>query len=207
MFAAALATALVASPGPVPPTLIRAVPEVGLVLAIGRIDEGFAARLDRTLAQDPRLRVLEIESTGGHVAPAHEAIEMVNRRSVTVRVRGTCASACALLWAGADSRELGPKAKIGLHAWRPSRSVSKPMEGFGRWWTRRRAEEIFRAAGFPEQIIRTGLDTPPSQISWSSAGELRAAGVRFRAIPKSRPQNSGQSPNNSSKPTPLRGAA
>lgn len=206
MIAVVLAVALAVSP-PAPPMLMTAAPDLGLILAIGRIDEGFAARLEHMLDQEPRLGALEIDSTGGYVAAAHRAIQLVNRRGVTVRVRGRCASACALLWAGANRRELGPTARVGLHAWRPSKEMAAPMEGFGRWWTRRRAEEILRGAGFPEQLIGKGLDTPANQILWISAPELREVGVQFGPISRPSARKPSQSPNNSSKPTSLRGAA
>ena len=184
------------------PALIRPAPQIGQVVVVGTIDDQFTNRLVAALDTSRALHTVVIESNGGLQSQARQAAKQLNRRGLTIRVIGRCASACALLWAATDKRELRVGATIGLHASRPLRELPSLVEEYATDRRARMTAESLRHAGFSEALIARGLATPYSSVLWLTPVELRAAGVRFFLI-----QRRSESPNNSFKPNPLRSLA
>lgn len=151
------------------------------LLATGPIGPGFAPRLRELLDAYPESNVLIVRGPGGMRHQALEAAELVNERGLTVRVAGRCASACALLWAAAKSREMTPGSRLGLHASRLTLPVPLPGLLTRRIVARndRQTDAVLRRAGFPAHIIAEGGRTPPTSMSWFDPLELQHGGVPF----------------------------
>lgn len=133
------------------------------------------------VARNPRLERVVVRSPGGMRAPAIRIGELFNRRGMTVRVEGRCASACVLLFATARSREMTADSRIGLH--RSSLDPDLPIPDALRQQLMERndreTDEVLRKAGFSSRVIAMGAATPPSTMTWFTPGELRTEGVPF----------------------------
>lgn len=164
--------------------MMAPVPGSGVLLVTGPIDESFSARLQKILARHPAVDTIEIESGGGWVGQVSRAAGLLNAKRIAVRVRGHCASACAVLWAAANRRELIEGARIGLHDSRyvEKRTPPRILEGA----LERRRQQLtafeYRAlkhAGFSDALIRRGNTTSPDDVLWLTSAQLGREGVRF----------------------------
>jgi hypothetical protein len=85
----------------------------------GKISSDFTALMQRTAAMADRMgidqRILDIDSTGGRVEDAMPAGDAIAGSHWTMRVRGdsVCHSACVLVLAAGDDREIA--GKVGIH--------------------------------------------------------------------------------------------
>ena len=199
--------AAVIAKSPLAPAMMATRPNFPVAFVNGRIDDAVAERLSSLLARSPHVRTVLIESPGGNLLQAYKAAEFLEQRGIEVQVWGKCASACSMLWAAVTKRSLAEGARIGLHA---SAALEEPpllLRGAVRRYSERRKSEVLHRAGFPAETISRALATPHESVLWFTPQELRALGVRFRSVPKGRRMLQGTAPNNSSQPTPLRGAA
>jgi hypothetical protein len=133
------------------------------------------------IEQSPRLQRVVLRSPGGMRAPAMRVADLFNRRGMTVRVEGRCASACVLLFASARSREMTADSKIGLH--RSSLDPDLPIPDTLRQQLMERndreTDEVLRKGGFSTRVIAMGAATPPTTMTWFTPGELRVEGLPF----------------------------
>lgn len=85
----------------------------------GRIDSGFTALIERVSAMAERMdlpeRLLDLDSAGGHVEEAVRAGDALAATRWTLRIRedAICHSACVLVLAAADMRDVD--GKVGVH--------------------------------------------------------------------------------------------
>ena len=182
------------------PAAMSARPNQPVAMVTGQIDGDFSDRLARLLDANPQVRAVEIESLGGLSTQAYQAAQALNQRSVAVRVRGRCASACAYLWASADSRALVDGARIGLHAPRPAKEPPRLLRSLVKRRNSRLEYEALSGAGFPDNLIAKARSTPPESMLWLTPEELREAGVEFQVAPSRWLPTTGLAPNNAFKP-------
>ena len=168
-----------------------------LVVATGPIDAGFSERLRFALDSNAAARVLEVESLGGLSDQAYKAAQLLNDRSIKVRVRGRCASACALMWASSNNRVLVEGARIGLHSSRTEREPPRLLRGAVQRYSSRLAEAALSNAGFSDELIKRALNTPPDSMLWLDVEAVGDAGAVFEYLPRGRPQAYRTAPNNS----------
>lgn len=157
----------------------------------GVIGPEFEPDIRRALRRHPEVRHVVVESPGGLRAQAMRAGQLLNRRGITVRVDGRCASACALLWATASSREMTAGSRIGLHRSSLDRDLPIPAamrEQLMRHNDRGTDATLLRA-GFPAHVVERGASTPPGTMAWFRADEL--AGVRFALLAPPSPGHAG----------------
>lgn len=162
-------------------TVVVPLPAEHALLVTGPIGPDFEPRIRASLARHPDTSVVIVSSPGGVRYQALRAAELINAHGLTVRIAGHCASACALLWAAAESREMTPDSKLGLHGSRLTVPVPLP-EGVTRQITARndrQTDAVLRGAGFPQSIIAAGGRTPPTSMSWFGPVELSHGGVPF----------------------------
>jgi hypothetical protein len=184
------AAAAAGMPGPArADAVIAPLPGEHALLVAGPIGDDFEARIRSALARYPDTGVIVVQSPGGVRYQALKAAELINARGVTVRIAGRCASACALLWAAAQSREMTPDSRLGLHGSRLAVPLPLPGAIEAQIVARndRQTDEVLRSAGFPQRIIAEGGRTPPTAMSWFDPLELKHGGVPFtlrdRALP------------------------
>lgn len=85
----------------------------------GRVDAGFTALIERVSAMADRMdlpeRLLDLDSAGGHVEEAVRAGDALAASRWTIRIRedAACHSACVLVLAAADNRDVD--GKVGVH--------------------------------------------------------------------------------------------
>lgn len=161
--------------------VIAAVPEAGALRVSGRIGPQLASRVRDWLDRHPDTRVLLVRSPGGVRWQALQLAELVNERGITVRAVERCASACALLWAAADAREMAAGSRLGLHRSRLPTSLPLPsvLRGLIVAYNDRKTERVLRAAGFPERLIEQRSQTAPTAMSWFDTEQLHREGVPF----------------------------
>ena len=135
------------------------------------------AAIDRA----PRLQRVVVRSPGGMRAPAMRIADLFNRRGMTVRVEGRCASACVLLFATAKSREMTADSRIGLHrsSLDPDLPIPDTLRAQLMERNDRETDEVLRKGGFSPRVIAMGAATPATTMAWFTPGELRVEGLPF----------------------------
>lgn len=160
---------------------VTADPSAHVLHVDGIIGPKFETDVRTALLADPTIRQVVVRSPGGMRAPALRVGDFINRRGVTVRVDGKCASACVLLWATATSREMTDASRIGLH--RSSLDETLPIPDSMRLELMRRndreTDAVLLKAGFPSDVVALGSATPATTMAWFDARRLKQAGLPF----------------------------
>ncbi|MBR0939104.1 hypothetical protein [Bradyrhizobium jicamae] len=95
--------------------------------------------------------------------------------STSVSPGAVCASACFLAFAAGDPRFAGEGAMIGVHKASERGGQETALSDAATLSMARFAREL----GVPSPIIGQMVSTPPRQIAWLDARELRSMGVRI----------------------------
>lgn len=147
----------------------------------GPIGPRFEPRLRAMLDAHPDARRVVVQSPGGMRRQALRAASLLNERGLPVRIAGRCASACALLWAAVDQREMTAGSRLGLHRSKlvgplvfPD-AIAQQINAHND----RETDAVLRKAGFPEHVVAAGSATPPTSMSWFAADQLQRDGVPF----------------------------
>lgn len=163
---------------------VEAVPTERALRISGVIGMRFEADVRRALETHPGTQRLIVSGPGGMRAQALRVAELANAQRLTVRVAGRCASACALLWAAATSREMTYDSGLGLHrsGLDPALALPDGLRATLMARNDRQTDDVLRHAGFPERVIAAGAATPASSMTWFSPYELRTGGVPFNLV-------------------------
>lgn len=147
-----------------------------MVVFKGPISKGFATGLMRA-ANGRRVSRLGITSDGGLVSEATTAMWVLKELGASrVRPLGACDSACAVLWATADHRELTAASNLGFH------SVSN---GIGRQDVVVAVDgsyligELMSWRGAKPAFVQRVLDTPGREMWRPTRAELEEGGLTF----------------------------
>ena len=182
--AMAMGTALASAPVAEENAVVTAAPEGDVLRISGVIGSKFEPDIRNALQKYPSIRRIDVASPGGLRAQAMRVGSLINKRGLTVRVEGRCASACVLLWATANSREMTADSRIGLH--RSTLDPDLPIPDAVRQQlierNDRETDEVLRKAGFSSRVVRMGAQTPPTTMTWFTPGELQVEGVPFRLL-------------------------
>ncbi|AXK71320.1 hypothetical protein DWG18_02800 [Lysobacter sp. TY2-98] len=163
---------------------VQVVPAQHALLVTGVIGNRFESDIRAALDRNPDTQRLIVNGPGGMRAQALRVAELANRRGLAVRVSGRCASACALMWAAANTREMTFDSGLGLHrsALDPSLALPDVVRQKLMAHNDRQTDDVLRRAGFPERVIAVGASTPSSAMSWFSPYELKTGGVPFQLL-------------------------
>ena len=163
---------------------VHADPDAGVLHVTGPIGPRFERDVRAALRRHRGLRRIDIASPGGLRAPALRIGALANARRITVRVDGRCASACVLLWATADAREITARSRIGLHGSTLDPDLALPAVVRRQLVARndRETDAVLLRAGFPEDVVARGAATPPTTMAWFTPGELHHRGVPFALL-------------------------
>lgn len=153
----------------------------------GVVGQRFESDVRNALARNPQARRVVVSGPGGLRAQALRVAELINARQLPVRVAGRCASACALLWAAANTREMTVDSGIGLHRSGLDASLKLSDETRQAIMARndQQTDAVLRKARFPERVIIAGAATPAESMSWFSPYELKTGGVPFVLLDRS----------------------
>ena len=152
----------------------------------GKIGAGFTALMQRVAAIADRLeipmRVLDVDSTGGHVEEAIRAGDSMgeSRWAIWVREGSQCHSSCVLILAGGDTRSIA--GKVGVHRLFRDRSTAN---------TRAELNAELREVSMQvrDYLSRNGADTRIADLMMTTANrslrllneaELREYGLEGR---------------------------
>ena len=144
----------------------------GRLLLSGEMGFGTTNLVRAALVRDPGIREIELDSPGGSAMEGFALATLVHDRGLDTRVRGSCASACVLVFAGGRERVAEPGARFGLHRsgvdWQKDGAVSATDLRMAAW---------FRARGVGEEFIGRVLATPFRDMWEPGPGEVLASGL------------------------------
>ncbi|MFC0682574.1 hypothetical protein ACFFGH_32495 [Lysobacter korlensis] len=154
----------------------------GIVTIRGEIGPNFARDLHRLRKGAGPIERIDIDSHGGLVDQALLVADQLKAWLIPVRVTGTCASACAIVWSGARQREMVADAVVGLHLGSLIDGVSTEFQSMSLRTTEPMTQAALKEAGFSARLLKARSDTPADGMHWVSAYELMQEGVRFRPV-------------------------
>lgn len=141
---------------------------------LGDVEEGFAIKVFKALAENPQVSTVALGSGGGYVAEAllaGRAIQMAGKDTV---LYDTCSSACTLVFLGGVNRQIwSPYPKLGFHqASRLGSPVSPADPVYGE--IRVYAEQMGVP---PDPILAFMMAAHPSEMHYPEMMQLCEAGV------------------------------
>ncbi len=144
---------------------------------VGEIGSKDVAELKKHIGRSPVGYVmLYVNSRGGNweAAMALGRLLRASRSAVTVGEGSVCLSSCVILLAGATTRIVDERARVGIH--RPFSSSTKPVSFEQAQAQYRRLEtqtrEYLREMNMPESLWDAVVATPPEQMKILSYKEL-----------------------------------
>lgn len=158
---------------------IAPVPQAHALRVTGSIEAGFSQQVEAALAAHPDTRVLIVRSRGGLLHEARLLAAALNAHGIAIRAEGRCASACAVLWAATDARELSADARLGLHRSKWSVPLPRMLRAMVERRSDRANVRTFLDAGFSPALARRAAQTPSSSMYWIDARELERQRVAF----------------------------
>ena len=158
---------------------ITPVPEAHALRVSGSIEPGFSHQVQAALVAHPDTRVLIVRSRGGLLHEARLLAAVLNARGIAIRADGRCASACAVLWAATDARELTADARLGLHRSKWSVRLPRVLRAMVERRNDRANVRTFLDAGFSPALASHAAQTPSSSMYWVDAHDLQRERVAF----------------------------
>lgn len=179
--ALALALSLASRAAPSAAAEFREVPGGGAatVLMRGPVVEGDYDRFSRAVAGRDHV-IVELESDGGSVAEAVHIGQRIRAAGYETSVRrGSCASACALIWISGAKMHYGAGARIGFHG--PYVAGSDPKTGKAVAYIIPRADAEYavfmRWLGVDPALERFTLAVAPNDMAFLSPFDAVALGL------------------------------
>lgn len=143
--------------------------------------------ISQLLAERSTSTLVLRDNSGGDVETAERAAASLAALGITsVVVEGTCASACAHLWALSSGRAIAGRSVLGLHPARTRRLESGSGrlifdEGASNRVTQRLIDALTAAGGDPMALQELFLQSN-GEMQWLSVADLRELGIRFAVI-------------------------
>jgi hypothetical protein len=148
----------------------------GTVLEVsGSFSWALPQNFQAVLAASPQVRVVRLESPGGHIQPALEIATMIRQRGLDTYVGGFCASACTVAFLGGRQRWVAPNARLGFHQAHGPGLPPELANGFLR--------EAYQRLAVPAAFIAHALRTPPTELWFPTHDELHVARLAADAPP------------------------
>lgn len=152
-------------------------PILGRLVLRGELGFGSYKALQKALAIQPHLKLIQLDSPGGYVLEGMAMAKLIQANGMDTVSLEHCASACTLLLAAGKERYLGPEAEIGFHR---SRIFGKaPSSGWAA--TDYRMADYYRSRGTSDSFIAQALETPSSRIWIPEGQQMLEAGYVTRA--------------------------
>jgi hypothetical protein len=139
----------------------------GTVLEVsGSFSWALPQTFEATLAAAPWVRLVRLESPGGHIQPAVQIAVMIHERGLDTYVGRLCASACTIAFLGGHQRWLAPQARLGFHQ---AHAPGLPAEQANEY-----LRTVYEKMHVPPAFIAHALRTPPTDLWFPAPAELRA---------------------------------
>lgn len=135
-----------------------------------RIQGPVGARLNEqvhhTMHLHPDTRTIVLDSPGGLVDDALDLAKFIRKNSIAARIDGTCASACVAIWAASPTRTISASSVIGIHQLQLGGNMPPQVSESARVDEQKQYDDYLRGAGFTDQQIQQGDQTPPAGMYW-----------------------------------------
>jgi hypothetical protein len=150
----------------------------GTVLEVsGSFSWALPQNVQAMLASAPEVRVVRLESSGGHVLPALQLATIIQQHGFDTYVGRLCASACTVAFLGGRERWLAPEARLGFH------------QAFAPGFPPEQANAFLQAAyekfAVPQPFVARVLRTPHTDVWYPTQSELQAVHYTTGAPPAS----------------------
>jgi hypothetical protein len=127
------------------------------------------------LAQAPNVRIVRLNSPGGHIKAAVEVADIIHARHLDTYVPQTCASACTIAFLAGNRRIVSASAKLGFHqAHGPGLSSEQSNVLL---------EVAYQRFSLPSAFIAHVLRLPPWDLWTPDLAELRKVGIVTEVAP------------------------
>lgn len=153
---------------------VIAVDETGRELAIsGELEIGLTRAVRETLAANPGISVVVLDSGGGFVNQGRALARVIGEYGLDTFVGGECTSACTIAFAAGENRWIGEAARIGFHRYRYAGAMAHPTVDSDAEQARDRA--FFLSRGVAAEFLDRAFEADYSVVWYPSAAELQAA--------------------------------
>lgn len=143
---------------------------------IGDIATGLARDVERTLRENPRLRVVHLDSPGGSAFEGIRIRARLRARGIDTLVTADCSSACTLIYVAGKTRWIGPQGRLGFHD--VSAGVSPNLiDRVQAVAMRQEMSRLYTLAGVESGFVRRAMATPSASILVPTTQELLDAKV------------------------------
>jgi hypothetical protein len=148
------------------PYQLRVESDSAVLEVSGSFSWALPQNVQAVLAAAPQVRVVRLESPGGHVLPAIQTANIIQQHGLDTYVGRLCASACTIAFLGGRQRWLAPGARLGFHQ---AHAPGLPAEQVNEYL--RAAYETFHV---PPSFVSHVLRTPAIDLWFPTPAELRA---------------------------------
>ena len=155
-----------------------------LLFIKGTLDFGITREVEELLNNNPSVRNIVLESTGGQIYEGRGLGLLFDRYQLDTYSFSHCMSACTSAFIGGSQRYLGVNARLGFHQYsydsNTSRLVSHPYD--------LKAEQkkdlaIYKAKNIDKNFLNRLFDAPGHEMWYPTPDELIASGVIDGVIP------------------------
>ncbi|EBA16554.1 hypothetical protein RSK20926_22554 [Roseobacter sp. SK209-2-6] len=141
----------------------------------GEITFGLTRRLKKVLSENPEIETLLLSSAGGLIYEARGAAKLIAEFGLNTEARGLCASACTLLFAAGNRRQIGMDGSLGFHSYQLRHFGGLPQINIEK--EQKRDEKYLISRGVSEDFVKKVFETSAEKLWFPSADQLTKAGV------------------------------
>ncbi len=121
------------------------------------------------LAETPNVRVIYLDSLGGHIKAALDVADLITAHNLDTYVSHMCASACTIAFLAGHRRTVSETAQLGFHqAHGPTLSNEQ---------SNLLLQRVYQTYSLPTAFVAHILRTPPQGLWIPNLAELRKAGI------------------------------
>lgn len=148
------------------------------VILKGSIELGVTRVMRTLLAGEPKVKVIELHSAGGHIYEGRGLAQLVLSRKLDTHAPRICASACVTIFVAGKDRSIGPGARIGFHQYALRSTYGTPFDLGKEEQEKDRA--FFAARGVDPAFLSRIFDKSHDDIWYPPTEDLLAARVVHR---------------------------
>lgn len=148
----------------------------GLFFLDGVIGEETTSSLNELLVVHGK-KPLVINSVGGSIEAAMQMADTVSDNQLTVIVASECSSACVLVAIASDNLLALPESQFGFHQ---GSIFGSNQSGMAQFWAKSANGSLMlalREGGIPESILAVASRTPPEDMHYVSAQQMKSLGI------------------------------
>ncbi|MCG6856830.1 MAG: hypothetical protein LJE67_02045 [Salaquimonas sp.] len=146
----------------------------------GDVALGSTKAVRRLFSENPSIRSLVLNSTGGNIYEARGVARLVREHGLDTHIDGECSSACTIIFISGKTRTMAAAARLGFHQYRldttayvhntyiPNVDIAAEQE---------RDRSFFERQAINQRFLDKIFKSPHSDIWFPARDELLAAGV------------------------------